>query len=415
MHRRQFLAGTSALAAGATLPNLSTQAAPAPQDKTPFGLLSSPVLMNPSSDGVTVVVAVNALASARVEYGPTKDLGDRAQAISDGFLPLSDRVLSVRLVGLKPGQQYFYRVVVTPIDFAGAYKVKRGEEMRTDIYSFRTFDPAAKQATFTVWNDTHENKTTLAALIAALRASPTDFLLWNGDITNDIATEAQIVAQFLNPVGEGYATGVPMFLGRGNHDVRGVAARRLREYVCGPAGDFFYTFRHGPLAGLVLDTGEDKPDQSPVYAGLNDFDSYRTLERAWLEKAIEDPQFSSAPFRVAFLHIPLVWEQEVPANWPGVWGKGIKGWICEDGFAKWHDLLVKGRIDLVISGHTHMHTYFPPNEKRPYGQLIGGGPKPEAATTIVGTVSEARLDVIVMNLEGKPLISQSFERKGPAK
>ena len=42
-----------------------------------------------------------------------------------------------------------------------------------------------------------------------------------------------------------------------------------------------------------MDTGEDKPDDAPAYAGLNDFDAYRTQQQAWLAKAIEDLQFKA--------------------------------------------------------------------------------------------------------------------------
>ena len=325
--------------------------------------------------------------------------------------PYSDRLLSFTLAGLSPGQRYFYRVHIRPINFAGAYKIVPGEAMVSATHAFRTFDPAAPSASFTVWNDTHENTETLTRLSTNLQANPTDFLMWNGDITNDVNAEERIIPQFLTPTGpagQPFATTVPLLYTRGNHDVRGRAARELPNYLTGPAGQYHYLFRQGPLAAIVLDTGEDKPDDIPVYAGLNDFAAYRTMQRAWLERAIADPLFASAPYRIVFMHIPLVWETEVPEKWPGVWGKGIKGWISEDGHAKWHDLLVRGRVQAVISGHTHRPILFPPTENRPYIQLIGGGPKPAEATQIIGRADKTRLTLAVLNLDNQPLIQHTI-------
>jgi predicted phosphodiesterase len=413
MDRRNFLQ-SSAIVMMVSLGAIAAQPVPPAPTSQPFNFAATPVLLNPADDSITVIALPNALATGWVEYGPTEALGQRADGASRGQLPLSDRLLAFRLASLKPGEKYFYRVHLKPINFKTAYSVKPGEEIHSDIHSFRTFNPAAESATFTVWNDTHEHAPTLMQLSAALNANPTDFLLWNGDISNDVRDESKIISQFLAPANQPFAADVPLFFARGNHDVRGRDARSLPNYITGPGGEYFYTFRHGPLAAIVLDSGEDKPDNLPVYVGLNSFDAYRALQRAFLEKAIIAPAFTSAPFRIVFVHIPLFWDAEVPKDWPGVWGKDIdgkiiNGWICEDGRAKWHDLLVKGKIDLVISGHEHKHAYFPPNEKHPYGQLVGGGPKPAEATSIVGAVTRTEMTLVIKNLDGKPLIQQTFK------
>ena len=231
--------------------------------------------------------------------------------------------------------------------------------------------------------------------------------MWNGDITNDVTTEELLINEYLNPAGQAHADSTPLFFSRGNHDVRGEAARLLADYAPGLGGAYHYVFRQGPIGCLVLDTGEDKPDESPVYAGLNDFAAHRTAQQRWLERAIEDPAFKSAPFRIAIMHIPLVWDGDVPADWPSVWG-GFKGWICEDGRNKWHDLLEKAGVRLVISGHTHRHAWFPPRAEHSYAQLTGGGPKPEQATVIRVQADAQQMHVRVTNLAGEALLHESF-------
>jgi len=94
-----------------------------------------------------------------------------------------------------------------------------------------------------------------------------------------------------------------------------------------------------------------------------------------------------------------------------VYGPGVRGWVCDDGLAKWHDLLVRGKIDLVISGHTHQHGWFPPHSKRPYGQLVGGGPKPAEATSIVGRAYSDRLEIVMRDLDGKVLLQHHIRRE----
>jgi hypothetical protein len=377
-----------------------------------LALASAPVLLNPSPHGVTVLCATSGPATGWVEYGPTEALGERADGSVDGMSPYADRLLSFRIDGLRPGQKYFYRVHACPVEFRGAYDIRRGAEVRGDVLSFRTLDPGADKVSFTVWNDTHENATTLAALARSLRERRDDFLLWNGDVTNDINDESKVVGQFIHPAAQAFADKTPLLLGRGNHDVRGRFARRLPQYVPGPGGRYYYWFRQGPLAALVLDTGEDKPDGLPVYAGLGRFADYRTEQARWLEKVIEEPLFKSAPHRVAFLHIPLVWEAPVPEDWPAVWGKGIKGWVCEDGLAKWHDLLVRAKISVVLSGHTHSHAWFAPNDRRPYGQLIGGGPTPQEAIEISGHADARRLELTMKKLDGSVVWREEFRAEG---
>lgn len=411
MKRRTFFhTATQAITGAALLPQSVTTATAAATSSAPqpLAFASAPVLMNPTPDGVSIVCAINAPATGWVEYGETEALGQRCDGAAEGFLPYENKALRFRLEGLKPGKQYFYRVHAVAIHFQTAYKATRGAAIASGVRSFRTLDPSAATASFTVWNDTHQNKETLRQLVAQHRAQPGDFLMWNGDVTNDVITEELLIREYLSPAGEAHADTTPVFLSRGNHDVRGEAARLLSQYAPGLGGKYHYTFRQGPIACVVLDTGEDKPDDLPVYAGLNDFATYRAAQRQWLEQAIEDPAFKSAPFRIAIMHIPLLWDGEVPEKWLEVWG-GFHGWKCEDGRKQWHDLLEKAGVRFVISGHTHRHAWFPPNAAHSYGQLTGGGPKPEQATIIRVQADAQELRLTVSDLAGEVLMRESFK------
>ncbi|MGV3533158.1 MAG: metallophosphoesterase [Chthoniobacteraceae bacterium] len=410
MRRRTFFRNTVQVVAGASFLSTETLRAAATEAAStdvPFAFASAPVLLNATGDGVSVICALNGPGTGWVEYGETEALGQLCDGAVQGFLPFEAKALRFRLEGLKPGKEYFYRVHAVAVKFETAYKVHRGAAVTTPIRSFRTLNPAAETASFTVWNDTHQNKETLRQLIALHRQEPGDFLVWNGDITNDVTTEQLLIDEYLNPAGEAYADSTPLFFSRGNHDVRGEAARLLADYAPGLGGAYHYVFRQGPVGCLVMDTGEDKPDETPTYAGLNDFAAHRTAQRHWLERAIQDPAFSSAPFKIAIMHIPLVWDGDVPPNWPSVWG-GHHGWVCEDGRRKWHDLLEKAGIRLIISGHTHCPAWFPPNAEHSYAQFTGGGPKPEQATILRLHADAKEMRVRVTDLTGRARFDEKF-------
>ena len=90
----------------------------------------------------------------------------------------------------------------------------------------------------------------------------------------------------------------------------------------------------------------------------------------------------------------------------------VRGWMCDDGYAKWHELLVRGGVQLVISGHTHSYAFFPANGSA-YAQLVGGGPKPQAATIITAHADGRRLQIVMSDLAGKELLKHETSVSWP--
>ena len=261
---------------------------------TPTFTLSSPAVVgHTNGDSAVITWAVSGPSTAWVEYGETPELGSMATPATSGLRPYESRVQRVKLTGLKPNCRTYYRVCACAIHFKTAYDVERGATVNSAVNSLKTLDPTGKTASFVIWNDTHDNRETLTALHAQTVEFAPDFLFVNGDVCNQIASEKQAVELYLNPHGLPFAQSYPMLFGRGNHDTRGLAARELTRFVAVPDNQFYYSFRHGPLAVLVMDTGEDKPDSHPVYAGLSDFDAYRGAQRAWLQKAARMSAISS--------------------------------------------------------------------------------------------------------------------------
>lgn len=398
MNRREFL-GKTALATlfAGTSPVLLGAQPEAPKSASfKVRFTTAPSLQCPTADGVTVAIGVDGPSTAWVEYGETEALGQTAWGSRDGLKPFANHAHHIPLAPLPPGRRIFYRVRACPIDFRGPYDIRRGEEISTDVFSFQTFDPQAAQARFVVWNDTHENAATLQALMRRTRTLPSDFLVWNGDVT-DVNQEERIPIQYFSPAGQPFTRDMPLIFVRGNHDTRGAAARALHRFVHLPGNRFYYSFRHGPVAGIVLDTGEDKLDTHPVYAGLGDFDRYRQEQSRWLEAELKRPEISQAPFRVVFCHIPCARREGVPA------------FASTDPRSGWHQVFVQGKVAAVVSGHTHRHACLPPDENRPYAQLIGGGPAEDNATLIRGEVTRERLKLSIQDLHGEELAAWTAE------
>ena len=365
---------------------------------------SFPVLQNPTPTSITAAWAVSALATGWVEWGTSRELGQTAHNTEFGLRQLEERFLCVPITGLAPNTTYFYRTATVPIDFKNAYKVTPGEPVYSDIYSFTTPGPAPQSARFAVMNDTHENQKTLAALTARIAEVGTDLTIWNGDLIGDYNSSDAIVHSILCPAGAPFAVEKPMLFTNGNHDHRGIWARKknkaLTPWVQSDpkfrALGRNFAVRIGPLALIGLDTGEDKPDAHPVFAGLAEFEPYRALQAAWLAETLESPEIASAPFVVAFCHIPL-FDPDANAN-PGDILESFASWQRPS--AKlWGPLFEKHHVPLLIAAHMHKFRYDEPTEARSWAQLVGGGPDLEKnATLIFGEIKENKLVVTAEKL-----------------
>jgi len=393
MRRRSFLSTTLAAGLGATAVAHAQTVSTEDEAKLKSVLNGQPVVSGPAADALTILQPVNGPAAGFLEFAIGDGVFQRVAAEESGLLPLQEYVLKFRLPALPAGKEVKYRVTARSVEFKNAYNIVQGTAEITETLAFRTLDPAASETRFLVWNDTHENLETIRSLHKQTREYRPDFLLWNGDQTNDIYDQAKMTNQYLSPGGLDIAARWPLAYARGNHDVRGPAARHLPEFTGTPDDRFYYGFRSGPLAALVMDTGEDKPDDHPVFAGLAGFAAMRERQTKWLANTIREDWFRSAPYRILFCHIPLWWTDET-SN-PGYW---LFAKPCREA---WLPLLEEAKIQLVVSGHTHRASWLPAGGDRPIGQLIGGGPKLSAATIIEGTANAKELVFTMRSLDGK--------------
>jgi predicted phosphodiesterase len=88
-----------------------------------------------------------------------------------------------------------------------------------------------------------------------------------------------------------------------------------------------------------MDSGEDKDDSNKEYGGLADFARYCKQQQQWLEKEIQSEAFKNAAFRVVLIHIPI--------------DVGPKVELSDRFTAAVGALFEKGKVDVMICGHTH--------------------------------------------------------------
>ncbi len=399
MRRREFLNSSLAASLGvAAVGQLSgsaeSRAAEKPAESLPL-FVGHPVVSGPAPESLSILQSVNGPASGYLELAVGDGEFQKIQGESAGLLPYDQNVLKFVLPPLPVNSTIRYRVVARTIHFQSAYKIHQGEAVSTEVKEFRTLNPDSAETKFTIWNDTHENQETIKKLVELTDSYRPDFLLWNGDQSNDIYDPAKMRAQYLAPSGLEISSRWPLAYARGNHDVRGPAARELSKFTGNPDNRFYYGFRSGPVAVLVMDTGEDKPDDRAVFAGLAGFEAMRERQRQWLAKVIEEDWFKSAPYRVLFCHIPLWFDGYEPP--PDFW---IYSEVCRNA---WVPLLQQGGVQLVVSGHTHRAHWMPKSETQPLPQLVGGGPKIAAATIMEGTANESRFVITSKSLDGQVL------------
>jgi len=312
-------------------------------------LLYGPWVHQVDEHGFTVLWVTEKPSLDYVEIAPDDGTPFEAKARSRYYQTshgrrTAGRYHSVRIEGLEPGTRYRYRVVGQVIaDDSNAYRISyealRLISPKKRTLSVRTLDSSADTCRFSLLNDIHFKEKRYKTLASGLTQDNTDFIVLNGDIVS-YAMNIDTVAKYsIRPITR-QAELLPLVYVRGNHEGRGRDFDKVWPLFPTPTGEFWYSFRHGPAAFIVLDAGEDKPDSSHEYAGTADYDAYRARETEWLKEAVKDPSFAEAPVKICLIHVPTL-------NMKGSWYS--QKWITEN----WAPVLETAGVDLMLSGHHH--------------------------------------------------------------
>jgi len=355
---------------------------------------SLPYLQNPVDQGITVMWQTNVPVYSWVEYGTDTVNLQKQHALLDGQAVCNQTNHKIRLTALTPGQKYYYRVCSREMTLYQAYYKEFGETAVSPFYSFTL--PTQKQTDFIalIFNDLHKNQQTYDALLKQVKDYTPDFIFFNGDCIDDPANEDQALEHLSLYCTKAGASERPVFFLRGNHEIRNAYSIGLRELFDYVGGKTYGAFNWGDTRFVMHDCGEDKPDTTWVYYGLNDFTQLRLDQREYFKKEVSSQEFKNASKRVLIGHIP-------------VFGANI-------GFNPsrelWADVLAKAPFNISINGHTHRYAFHPKDAKNntPFPVIIGGAPETDRALVMVLSKKGSVLTIKAINAKGEIVFNEGL-------
>ena len=387
-----------------TLSNQPCRAAEPPGTQG-ITISAGPVLQGPTEQSVTITWITDRNATGSVEYGPADGETKTAFSSRHGLIEANQRLHAVVIEGLQPGALYRYRVASREIVRFGAYKVDFGGAVTNEFRQFRALDRRKDAFSFVVLNDIHDQVATIPELLHMAEGQPYDFVVLNGDIVSYSDTEKPVIS-ILKTAGTTFASRIPMFWVRGNHETRGNFARQLPTYLGLPNGRFYYSFDHGPIHFIVLDTGEDKIDSQPEYSGLVDFFRYRREEGEWLKAHVREASFQSAKYRVVICHMPF--PSAAAANPRQAQEKVFLG--MADACEQFGSTLEAAGIDMMFAGHLHNAAVIvPQSPSHSYPIILGGGHQGAGRTLIRVNVTSKFLEALILRPDGSQFKSCRVE------
>ena len=299
-----------------------------------------PYIQNLTETGFTVVWETDMDAIGWVELA-LRD-GTHFYSCSRERHPIS-KIHKVEIKGLQPGTEYRYRVMNRGVKtFLASGDIEYTKASGSDVYRkspylVKTLVPKVDTLRFDIYNDMHEKDSLLGVLMASGRKN-LDFVVFNGDMVSTLSSCQKISDRFLKTAAKSLKGQIPMYVARGNHELRGRDAIRWIDFFATPTGQTYYSFKVGDNFFIVLDSYEDKPDDDINYSGKLVTEPFWEQESEWLKTVLESQECKSATKRIVFCHIP-------PAK---------NGWhgnrnVCE----KFIPLLNEVGVDVMFSAHTH--------------------------------------------------------------
>jgi predicted phosphodiesterase len=306
-----------------------------------------PWLQNVTRDGVTVCFTTNLPAVPGILLTRRGTLPDSlVRNSTDGMIDAGGNLHKVRITGLESGKSYSYKVNPVEILKLKPYQVYYGDTITSKEFKFTTQNITKKTTRFLVVNDIHTDGERLARQLKAGQADSCDVVFYNGDMVDFFEDEAQLLTPIIDTSVRYFASSVPFVYIRGNHETRGILSRKLKNYFDYPQGRYYYSFDQGPVHFIILDCGEDKPDDNRYYYGLADYDQYRLTQLEWLKQEVKSEAFRNAAYRIYIVHMPVH---------PGDGSSHGLLFLSEN----FGPVIKEAGGDLMIAGHTHRHLWLP--------------------------------------------------------
>ena len=216
----------------------------------------------------------------------------------------------------------------------------------SEVFEYRSVFKAVKSENPRFFHIADAHNKVDEPVAAAKAFGEIDFLILNGDIPDDardvknFSTIHRIASEITN--GE-----IPVVFSRGNHDMRGKYGENLSEYTPTDNGNSFFTFRLGSVWGIVLDCGEDKPDNHSEYGHTVCCEEFRKRQIDFIQSVIANAEneynAEGVTYRMVVVHDPFT--------------EYLPNQVSETDLAtytEWARLLREYvKPDVMLSGHVH--------------------------------------------------------------
>lgn len=358
-----------------------------------------PYLQEVTTDGATFAFQTSQPSFSFIELKKEGEEDSNNYAGSQHGLKQADATFfAIRAEELQPNTTYQYRIHAKEIKSFQPYKVVFGDSIASPWYTFRTIDPKQKGGSIFITSDMHSNPKLLKNLLERCDYQTCTSFFYAGDMMNYMTENGEHpFTSFIDTSVELFATSIPFEFVRGNHETRGNMARIFPSFFPKQNGKIYGSYLMGDVMVIMLDTGEDKSDNHPVYAGLTDFDNYRSEQARWLEKVVKSKEFKKAKYRIVISHFPLVVDKE--------WEKGTTWKGCQDASRKFLPILNRAGIDLIVAGHTHRFFYHEPEESGNQCPVLEQGAM--CATRL--DLADGNIHIKVIGKNGEALLNKTLK------
>ena len=353
-----------------------------------------PYLQNPGTNEMTVMWLTNVPARSWVEYGTDPNNLQRARTFLEGEMVANNTINQIHLTDLQPGTKYYYRAVSQEITRYPSYYKEFRDTVRTDLKSFTTWSDDIRDFRVIVYNDIHSNMKMFNQLHDISATQPYDLVIFNGDCYDDVEVENDIVGRLNAYTPRIKSDEIPSIFIRGNHETRGEYSQHLWDYLGRMGGRSYSSFSLGDTRFVLLDCGEDKPDDHWVYYDMNDFTQHRLDQAEFLKKELKSKPFRKANKRVLIHHIPLFGEN-LDAYTP-----------CSE---LWIPILKKAPFNVSLNAHTHRYELIEKGtDQNNFPVVIGGGNRESTGTVMILDKKGNTLRLEVYNAAGEKLLDRKL-------
>jgi hypothetical protein len=277
--------------------------------------VAKPYLQAATTDGMTIMWETARPGQSVIEYGESLPYTKRTEPSTIGTLH------EVRLSGLKPQTNYFYRVRTLGDD---------GAEIVGDDLTFQTAVLPETPFAFAVIGDTQKNKPVIEKLQAFTYTLRPNLQIHVGDVVDKGPDKAEWADEFLAgswPL----MSRVCLYPTIGNHEDN---HSHYYNYFSLPTPECWYTYTYGNAQFFSIDTNKSVEPGTEQYA--------------WLDRELGA---SRATWKFVYHHHPVYSsdEDDYGDTYKGPSTNGDKR------LGALRDLLEKHRVDIDFCGHIHSY------------------------------------------------------------